>query len=365
MNGFGRHFILTTWGESHGDAIGGVIDGMPSGITLDMSVIAKDMARRAPGRRTDVSLRQEQDEVVILSGVYQGKTTGAPLSFSINNQDARSKDYHALPMRPGHADITYAQKYGHYDPRGGGRASARETAVRVAAASMAKQAMAFLKIQVHTYLCQVGTISMPLITQWSSSLRPALSNDEFPCSDPVLAAKMQDYIRAKKKQGDSCGGVVGFIMHGVPKGLGEPVYHKFEALLANAMMSIPASKGFDIGEGFEAASMCGSDHNDVPNAHGGFDSNHAGGLLGGITTGQTIYGRVAFKPTSSIAQPQQTIDQQHQPVIMAIQGRHDPCVAIRATVVVEAMCWLTLMDYLQPSWAHIQSQILDARKAIN
>lgn len=350
MNRLGQYCTLTTWGESHGDAIGGVIDGLPAGLVINMDVIHADMQRRRPGQRKDVSARKESDQLTIHSGVYLGKTTGAPLSFSIVNQDVRSQDYPQKLIRPGHADATYLAKYGHYDPRGGGRSSARETAIRVAAASMIKQLLKPLGIDVWAYLCQVGPLHMSVLQQRPQDAQDALINGSFPCPDQKLSQDMQNHIQSLKEVGNSCGGCVGFVISGLPKGLGEPVYDKFEARLAQSMLSIPASKGFDIGQGFGAAAMTGLAHNDSPNEHDGFDSNAAGGLLGGITNGDPVYGRVAFKPTSSIRLSQRTIDYDAKPTQLVLQGRHDPCVAVRATVVVEAMCWLTIIDLLQPYW---------------
>jgi chorismate synthase len=321
-NTFGTLFCVTTWGESHGKAIGAVIDGCPAGIALTEDDINAELAKRAPGRSPYTSPRREPDETEILSGVFEGVTTGAPISIMIHNRDADSSKYESIKhlARPGHANTTYLAKYGVFDYRGGGRASARETACRVAAGAIAKKLMARLGTVIEAELVEVGG-----------------QREGF-----------ESLIEKAKAEGDSLGGVVEFTIRGLPAGLGEPVYRKFESMLAAAMLSIPATKGFEIGEGFEAARMRGSTHNDAFISTGKSATNHAGGTLGGITTGMEVRGRVAIKPTSSIMKPQSTVDLDGKEAEFQLpQGsRHDPCVAIRAVPVVEAMAALVTADAL-------------------
>lgn len=316
---FGSIFRITTWGESHGPAIGVVVDGCPAGLDLSAADLIPDLKRRAPGQSPRTSPRKEEDHPEILSGVFEGKTTGAPISILIRNQDHNSDAYKELAdvMRPGHAGFTYLAKYGIFDYRGGGRASARETACRVAAGGIAKK----------------------LLLGWGVRCTAHLEEDE------LFAQRLQQAM----DEGDSIGGVVSLRIDGLPAGVGDPVYEKLEAMLASAMLSIPASKGFEIGEGFRAATMRGSEHNDaftVVEKEIQPSTNHAGGTLGGISTGLPIVCRVAFKPTSSIKKAQTTVTRAGAAVALKLQpsARHDPCVAIRATPVVEAMAALVLVD---------------------
>jgi chorismate synthase len=322
-NSFGQLLRITTWGESHGKAIGLVIDGCPAGIAITEEDINHALLRRAPGRSDLTSPRKEPDCAQLYSGVYEGVTTGTPISIIIPNHDADSSPYEAMQdvLRPGHAQFTYMEKYGVFDYRGGGRASARETACRVAAGVLAMKILATANITVQAYLSQVG--------------------DQHG----------EDKIREVKDAGDSIGGVVSFVATGLSVGLGDPVYAKLEACLASAMLSIPASKGFEIGDGFAAAALLGSEHNDAFMAEQGRIStvtNHAGGVLGGISTGMPLVGRVAFKPTSSIRHPQASVNQRGEASTFQFPetARHDPCVALRAVPVVEAMCALVLADAL-------------------
>ncbi len=331
-NSFGTHFRITTWGESHGPAIGVVIDGCPAGIPITAEEIDVELARRAPGRQPWTSPRREPDTCEILSGVYEGETTGVPISLLIRNQDARSESYAPISqlLRPGHANFTYLKKYGRFDPRGGGRASARETACRVAAGALAKKLLAASDIHCTARLLSAGGVST---------------------DDP---ARFADFMQSVVDAGDSVGGVVEVLAEGLPVGLGDPVYEKLEARLAHALLSLPASKGFEIGEGFAAAAMRGSEHNDgfcSLNGEVGCASNHAGGTLGGISTGMPLLVRVAFKPTSSIRLPQQTTDLQGNDAVLNLPAgsRHDPCVAIRAVPVAEAMVALVVADALLAS----------------
>lgn len=351
-NTFGNLFKVTTWGESHGTAIGVVIDGCPAGIDLCEQEIQEQLAWRAPGKNRLTSPRSEPDRVEILSGIFQGQTTGAPIALFIANRDADSSKYESIQhlLRPGHANYTYLEKYGIFDYRGGGRASARETACRVAAGAIAKKILAFHEIEVLAYLEQILRIRCagnPLDVG-----REEVYASPLFCPDSAAEALMSDAIDVAKEAGDSLGGVVLFIARGVPVGLGDPVYEKVEANLAKAMLSIPASKGFEIGSGFESVLMLGSQCNDVflsRDASGiKTATNHAGGVLGGITTGMPIYGRVVFKPTSSIKKVQKTLDVSGESTTFQLPegSRHDPCVAIRAVPVVEAMLALTLVDAL-------------------
>lgn len=373
-NRFGNVLTITTWGESHGKAIGVVVDGVPAGIALNVDDINTALLKRAPGRSVYTSPRQEKDLADIYSGVFEGKTTGAPVSIIIPNKDADSSKYETIKnkLRPGHANYTYLQKYGCFDYRGGGRASARETACRVAAGVIAKKILQKVGAEVQGYLHAVADVNVdtdaflaPAVEEsgecvlatkldqasLSEQLVAQLAGSEIFCPDPIVEQKMMSRIAVAKQAGDSCGGTVGVVAFGLPLGLGDPVYEKLEANLAKAMLSIPATKGFEIGEGFAAATMHGSEHNDEFMQQDGktkLASNHAGGTLGGISTGEPLLCRVAFKPTSSIMREQRTVDLQGQATAFQLpQGsRHDPCVAIRAVPVVEAMAALVLADAL-------------------
>lgn len=353
-NTFGNIFKITTWGESHGKAIGVVIDGCPAGLSLTNDDINQALALRAPGRNIYTSPRQEQDQAEIYSGIFENKTTGAPISIIIPNKDADSSKYNTLQqvLRPGHANFTYLHKYGIFDHRGGGRASARETACRVAAGAVAQKLLDQFSIKICAYLSKVQHISTE-IQKWDlTELKNKILANTIFCPDPIAANSMMQKITEASEAGNSLGGIVTFVATNLPVGLGDPVYEKLEANLAKAMLSLPASKGFEIGEGFNAVNLSGAEHNDV------FvkdidhviktKTNHAGGTLGGISTSMPLIGRVAFKPTSSINRSQSTLDLNGDATTFNLpQGsRHDPCVAIRAVPIVEAMCALVLADAL-------------------
>ena len=340
MNSFGRLLVVTTFGESHGPAIGGVIDGCPPGIAIAPEDFVRDLSRRATGTSRHTSQRHEEDAVEILSGVFEGRSTGTPIALLIRNTDAKSKDYATIAeqFRPGHADYTYWQKYGVRDPRGGGRSSARETTVRVAAAVIAKKWLAEkYGIAIRGHLAQIGDI-VP------RSFDPlAIEGSPFFWPDATQVPELETYMDALRKSGDSVGARVNVIAENVPPGWGEPVYGKLDAELAAAMMSINAVKGVEIGDGFASVAQKGSFHRDEITPEG-FLSNHAGGILGGISTGQDISCSVAFKPTSSLRLPARTVDVRGDAVEVITTGRHDPCVGIRATPICEAMMALVLMD---------------------
>lgn len=341
-NSFGKAFVVTTFGESHGIAIGGVIDGCPPGLELSESDMQVDLDRRKPGTSRYTTARREDDEVQILSGVFEGKTTGTSIGLLINNKDQRSQDYSKIAdrFRPGHADYTYQQKYGARDYRGGGRSSARETAIRVAAGAIAKK---YLKqtygIVIHGYLSQLGPIQIDSVDH------NVTNTNAFFCPDPSKLDALDQYMRELKKSGDSIGAKVSVVAKNVPVGLGEPVFDRLDADIAHAMMGINAVKGVEVGDGFDVVTQKGSEHRDAltPN---GFASNHAGGVLGGISTGQDIIVHTALKPTSSISIPGETIDIHGNVTDIVTKGRHDPCVGIRAVPIVEAMLALVLMDHL-------------------
>lgn len=354
-NSFGTIFKITTWGESHGKAIGVVIDGCPSGLTLSDDDINKELALRQPGKSPYTSPRSELDIAEILSGVFEGKTTGAPISIIIRNKDADSSKYEPIKdlLRPGHANFTYLEKYGIFDYRGGGRSSARETACRVAAGAIAKKLLSFYKIEMTAYIKEIGGISS---TEQDFSnietLRQKTYQNPIFCPDEKASEKMIQKLTEAKNEGDSLGGIIEFVALNVPVGLGDPVYEKLEANLAKAMLSIPATKGVEFGSGFAGASMKGSEHNDgfTLDTKGNVitQTNFAGGTLGGISTGMPIILRVAFKPTSSIMKPQSTLstEKEQKTFILPEGSRHDPCVTIRAVPIVEAMAALVLIDAL-------------------
>ena len=340
-NTLGKLFCVTSFGESHGPAIGCVVDGCPPGLALCEADIQAELDRRKPGTSRHVTQRRESDTVEILSGVFEGRTTGTPIALLIRNEDQRSKDYGniAETFRPGHADYTYWQKYGIRDYRGGGRASARETAVRVAAGAIARK---WLRerygIVVRGCLSQLGPIGIPF-KSWES-----VYANPFFVADPDSVAKLEDYMDQLRKSGDSVGGEVTVVAENVPVGWGEPVYDRLDADIAYAMMGINAVKGVEIGAGFEAVAQKGTEHSDEMTPEG-YLSNNAGGTLGGISSGQDVVVHIAVKPTSSIRLPRRSIDKQGRPVTVETHGRHDPCVAIRATPVAEAMLALVLMDH--------------------
>jgi len=340
-NTFGKVFRVTTWGESHGPAVGAVIDGCPPGLPLDAADIQQEMDRRRPGKGGGESPRQEPDRVEILSGIFEGQTTGTPISLLVYNKDAHSKSYDHLKniFRPGHGDITYLRKYSIRDHRGGGRASARETAARVAAGAVAGKLLARSNVTVIAY-----TIAMGGIEAGKRNLAEISENRLF-CPDNEAAARMEERIRAVRQKGDSLGGIVEIMARGCPAGLGEPVFDKLDAALAHALMSIGAVKGVEIGAGFEAASLLGSENND-PITPTGFAGNRAGGILAGISNGEDIIARVAVKPIPSINQEQDTIDVNNKPVKIRIGGRHDISAIPRIIPVCEAMVRLTLVDHM-------------------
>jgi chorismate synthase len=339
-NTFGKLLSVTTFGESHGPAIGCVIDGCPPGLEIDAAEFAHDLQRRATGKSRHTSARREEDAVEILSGVYEGRTTGTPIALLIRNTDQRSKDYSniAQQFRPGHADYSYWQKYGIRDPRGGGRSSARETTMRVAAGVIAKKwLLQRYGVRVRGYLSQLGEIT-PTGFDWS-----AVEDNPFfwPVAGQVPA--LESYMDALRKSGDSVGARVNVVADGVPPGWGEPIYGKLDGELAAALMSINAVKGVEIGDGFASAAQKGTEHRDLITPEG-FASNHAGGILGGISTGQQVTASIVLKPTSSLRLPGATVDASGAAVEVITTGRHDPCVGIRATPIAEAMMALVLMD---------------------
>ncbi|AZQ58052.1 chorismate synthase [Maribacter sp. MJ134] len=342
-NTFGNLFRVSTFGESHGKAIGGVIDGCPSGIVLDMDAIQKDLDRRKPGQSAIVTQRKEPDEVEFFSGIFEGKTTGTPIGFAIHNTNQKSKDYGHIKdsYRPSHADYVYDKKYGFRDYRGGGRSSARETASRVVAGAVAKQ---FLKgVEINAFVSQVGVLKLEK-SYLDLDLSLTESND-VRCPDPETAKKMENYIKSIKKEGDTIGGIITCVAKNVPVGLGEPVFDKLHAELGKAMLSINAVKGFEYGSGFEGVTMKGSAHNDQFNSDGSTKTNYSGGVQGGISNGMDIYFNVAFKPVATVIQAYETIDKAGNTVKTQGKGRHDPCVVPRAVPIVEAMTAMVLADY--------------------
>lgn len=342
-NSFGKLFKLTTFGESHGIAIGGIIDGCPAGMDLDIDAIQRDLDRRRPGQSAIVTQRKEPDTVEFLSGIFEGKTTGTSIGFIIKNANQKSKDYSHIKdtYRPSHADYTYDEKYGVRDYRGGGRSSARETACRVVAGSIAKQLLS--NVQFNAFVSSVGKIEMK--KDLSEIDFSETEKNPVRCPDPEMASKMEAYIKEVRADGDTVGGVVKCVIRNVPKGLGEPVFDKLHAELGKAMLSINAVKGFEYGSGFEGTKMRGSVHNDQFNADGSTKSNLSGGIQGGISNGMDIYFSVAFKPVATLMQKQETINAKGETVEMQGKGRHDPCVVPRAVPIVEAMAALVIADY--------------------
>lgn len=352
-NHFGELFRITTWGESHGKAIGVVIDGCPAGLPLDDAVINVELAKRAPGKTPYTSPREEPDQGEILSGVFNGVTTGAPIAIIIWNKDADSSKYETIKdlLRPGHANYGYLEKYGAFDYRGGGRASARETACRVAAGAVAQQLLQDEGITVLAYVKQVNDLIATNIPEEVQALRKAIDDNPIFCPDSEITEAIMAAIVASKDAGNSLGGMVEFQVHGVAAGFGDPIYQKLDAKLAAAMMSLPAAKGIEIGSGFAAIEMTGSEHNDLFIKKEGkilTETNNAGGVLGGISSGMPIVGRVAFKPTPSIMKSQHSLDVTGTPVEFRLPpgSRHDPCVALRAPPVVKAMATLVIADTL-------------------
>lgn len=339
---FGTIFKLSTFGESHGVAIGGVIDGVPANIPLDLDAIQAELDRRKPGQSAIVTQRKESDTVELLSGIFEGKTTGTPIGFIIRNADHKSKDYDHIKdvYRPSHADYTYDKKYGNRDYRGGGRSSARETASRVVAGAIAKQALEQLGIDIVAYVDQVGTVRMEGTPDFNE-----IDNNPVRCANPEDAERMETYIREIRKEGDTVGGSIVCEMHHVPPGLGEPVFDKLHAELGKAMLSINAVKGFEYGSGFSSIAMKGSEHNDLFNEDGSTKTNFSGGIQGGISNGMPITMRIAFKPVATLIQEQTTLNNKDELVKMQGKGRHDPCVVPRAVPIVEAMAAITLLDF--------------------
>lgn len=340
-NSFGRIFTVTTYGESHGLALGCIVDGCPPGMELSEHDIQRDLDRRRPGRSRHTSPRNEPDQVKILSGVFEGVTTGTPIGLIIENKDQRSRDYADIKdkFRPGHADYTYQQKYGIRDYRGGGRASARETTMRVAAGAIARKYLRqHLDIEVRGYLSQLGPIKLDAVDF------SGVDDNPFFCADPDRIAELEKFMDELRAQGDSIGAKISVLVSNVPPGLGEPVFDKLEADIAHGLMSINAVKGVEIGAGFAAITQRGSEHRDELSAEG-FSKNDAGGTLGGISSGQDILASMALKPTSSISLPGKTIDKSGKETEIVTKGRHDPCVGLRATPIAEAMVALVIMDH--------------------
>ena len=348
MNTFGTIFRLTTFGESHGEAIGGVVDGMPPGIDIDMAFIQSELNRRRPGQSRITTSRQEPDQVELLSGVFEGKSTGCPIGFIVRNQNQHSQDYENMRclFRPSHADYTYHEKYGFRDHRGGGRSSARITISRCVGGALAKLVLKQKGISIQAYTSQVGSIALDRdYHRYDLSLT---ETNAVRCPDPEKAAEMEELISRMKTEGDTIGGVITCVIKGCPAGLGEPEFGKLHAALGAAMLSINAVKGFEYGEGFSGINMRGSEQNDEFRITDGIvttATNHSGGIQGGISNGQDIYFRVAFKPVATILQEQQTTDLEGNPATFTARGRHDPCVLPRAVPVVEAMAAMTILDY--------------------
>lgn len=346
---YGKIFKISTFGESHGVGIGVVVEGCPAGVDFDTDFIQSELTRRKPGQSRITTQRKEADEFEVLSGVFEGKTTGTPIALIIRNEDQRSKDYShiAAQFRPSHADYTYQAKYGVRDYRGGGRSSARETAARVAAGALAKLLLANFGVNIQAYVSQVG--GMKLDKSYTELDLTETENNAVRCPDPEMAAAMFTYIDDVRKKGDSIGGVVNCVVKGAPVGWGEPVFDKLHAELGKAMLSINAVKGFEYGSGFDGVAMLGSEHNDAFYIDEKGDvhtrTNHSGGIQGGISNGEDIYFRVAFKPVATIMQDQESVDAQGDIAIVQGKGRHDPCVVPRAVPIVEAMAALVLADF--------------------
>jgi chorismate synthase len=348
-NTFGHIFTLTTFGESHGEAIGGVIDGCPAGLAIDMGFVQNELDRRKPGQSKIVTQRKEGDKVQFLSGIFEGKTTGTPIGFAIFNENQKSQDYDHIKdkFRPSHADYTYEEKYGHRDYRGGGRSSARETASRVVAGAVAKLMLKHSGIDIKAYVSQVGDISVN--KSYSELDLNATENNIVRCPDVEVAEQMIAKIEEIRKAGDTIGGIVSAVITGTPVGLGEPAFDKLHADLGKAMLSINAVKGFEYGSGFEGTKMKGSEHNDAFYSDPDrirTQTNHSGGIQGGISNGEDIYFNVAFKPVATIMQPQESVDKSGNTTEVTGRGRHDPCVLPRAVPIVEAMAALVIADHL-------------------
>jgi chorismate synthase len=348
---YGKIFQLSTFGESHGVAIGGVIDGVPSNFQLDLNAIQMELDRRKPGQSSIVTQRKESDTVQFLSGIMDGKTLGTPIGFIIKNEDQRSKDYNHndSAFRPSHADFTYEKKYGIRDHRGGGRSSARETACRVVAGAIAKQILKSIGIDFSTYVDQVGELRLSSDDFYSNE---SIESNPVRCPNDSMASQMEELIREVRKNGDTIGGCVRCVVKNVPVGLGEPVFDKLHAELGKAMFSINAVKGVEFGAGFDAVGMKGSEHNDIFNSDGSTQTNYSGGIQGGISNGMPINFRVAFKPVATIMKNQATINSFGEEVDISGKGRHDPCVVPRAVPIVEAMAAIVLLDFYLRSKAN-------------
>ena len=347
-NTFGNLFTLTTFGESHGEAVGGVIDGMPAGIDIDLEFIQQELNRRRPGQSSITTSRQEADKVELLSGVFEGKSTGCPIGFIVRNTNQHSQDYENLRclFRPSHADYTYEQKYGVRDHRGGGRSSARVTISRCVGGALAKLVLKQLGISIQAYTSQVGPIALE--RDYHLYDLSQTENNAVRCPDTEKAKEMEALITQMKQEGDTIGGVITCVIKGCPAGLGEPEFGKLHVALGSAMLSINAVKGFEYGEGFEGVTARGSEQNDVFQNIGGqitTKTNHSGGIQGGISNGQDIYFRVAFKPVATILKEQETVDKEGNPTTFKAKGRHDPCVLPRAVPIVESMAAMTILDY--------------------
>lgn len=348
-NSFGKIFTLTSFGESHGEAIGGIIDGCPAGLEIDLNFIQSELDRRRPGQSAITTQRKEDDKVEFLSGIFEGKTLGTPIGFSIKNEDQKSKDYdHNKDVyRPSHADYTYDAKYGIRDYRGGGRASARETISRVVAGAIAKLILKKYNISINAYTSQVGDVK--LLKKYQELDLNKIESNAVRCPDELIAETMMQRIEQVRKAGDTIGGIISCVIKGVPAGLGEPVFDKLHADLGKAMLSINAVKGFEYGSGFDGVIIKGSKHNDIFESNNDgvkTKTNHSGGIQGGISNGEDIYFRVAFKPVATIMMEQGTLDSKGNETIISGKGRHDPCVLPRAVPIVEAMTALVLADHL-------------------
>lgn len=348
FNSFGNIFRLTSFGESHGKGIGGIIDGYPSDIEIDMEFVQEELNRRRPGQSKITTNRKEADKVEFLSGIFEGKSTGAPIAFLVRNENERSNDYDNMKdvFRPSHADYTYQCKYGIRDHRGGGRSSARETIARVVAGALAKIALNRLGIVIKAYTSQVGEISLE--KGYQDYDLDTIESNPVRCPDPQKAEEMQNFITKIKKDGNTVGGVITGVVKNCPVGLGEPVFGKLHAALGNAMLSINAAKGFEYGEGFNGTTQLGTDQNDIFYNNNGkisMKSNHSGGIQGGISNGEDIYFRVAFKPVATVLIEQPTVDKDGNEIQLQARGRHDPCVLPRAVPIVEAMTAMTILDY--------------------
>lgn len=342
-NVFGKYLKLATFGESHGDAIGGVLDGCLSGIKLDFNAIQRELDRRKPGQSVITTQRKEADTVKFLSGIFEGKTTGTPIGFIIENTQQKPQDYTHIKdnYRPSHADYVYDKKYGFRDYRGGGRSSARETAIRVVAGAIAKQMIP--KLNICAFVSAVGDVSVK--TPYTALDLTQIDKNIVRCPDPKTAVLMENYIKEIRKKGDTVGGIVSCVIKNVPVGLGEPVFDKLHADLGKAILSINAVKGFEYGSGFKGATMCGSVHNDSFNKDGTTKTNYSGGIQGGISNGMDIYFKAAFKPVATLIRPYKTIDKKGNTVLVQGKGRHDPCVVPRAVPIVEAMAALVIADF--------------------